>query len=98
MGERYRGVAYATVEDFNTSDQPGWVKVPLNDPSFRLGARWFVRTMVGCVTGRLTEGVHSVVEHPDGTITVSPSLVMHQGWHGWLRRGEFEVLDYGGTP
>ncbi len=36
-------------------------------------------------------GKHTVVEHPDGTITVSPSLVFRTGvgiaWHGWLRNG-----------
>ena len=30
---------------------------------------------------------HQVVEHDDGTITVSPSLVMPSGWHGWLEHG-----------
>lgn len=41
----------------------------------------------------------SVVEHEDGTITVSPSIDLgaleqdgktrHQLWHGWLRAGEW---------
>lgn len=34
---------------------------------------------------------HDVVEHEDGTITVSPSILIrgHSGreWHGWLERG-----------
>jgi hypothetical protein len=30
---------------------------------------------------------HTVTVHEDGTITVSPSLVMPSGWHGWLLRG-----------
>jgi hypothetical protein len=34
---------------------------------------------------------HDVVEHPDGTITVSPSILVSAGalgtWHGYLERG-----------
>lgn len=34
---------------------------------------------------------HTVVEHEDGTITVSPSILVYQGkkelWHGFLERG-----------
>lgn len=31
---------------------------------------------------------HTVVEHEDGTITVSPSIFdAPNGWHGWLERG-----------
>lgn len=35
---------------------------------------------------------HTVTEHEDGTITVSPSLVMPGGWHGWLRRGVWQSV------
>lgn len=34
--------------------------------------------------------LHSVIEHDDGTITVSPSILItaHDGqWHGFLERG-----------
>lgn len=35
--------------------------------------------------------LHDVVEHEDGTITVSPSILMDRGngqqWHGYLERG-----------
>jgi hypothetical protein len=30
---------------------------------------------------------HEVTEHPDGTITVHPSILDPNGWHGWLERG-----------
>ncbi len=34
---------------------------------------------------------HDIAEHEDGTITVSPSILLsdHTGelWHGWLERG-----------
>ena len=36
---------------------------------------------------------HEVVEHPDGSITVSPSILVtsHRGqWHGHLERGEWK--------
>jgi hypothetical protein len=99
MADTYAGVAYATVGEFFAGDRPGWVRVPENDFAYyRLGSRWFIRCMVGCVLGRIGPATHSVDEHDDGTITVSPSLVMWQGWHGWLRRGVFEVIDYGGPP
>lgn len=44
-------------------------------------------------------GLHEVTEHDDGTITVSPSILVHpspnaesptpgyEGWHGYLERG-----------
>jgi hypothetical protein len=38
-------------------------------------------------------GAHTVVEHEDGSITVSPSILVTQPgawppeWHGWLERG-----------
>jgi len=51
------------------------------------------------VTARL--GKHSVAEHEDGTITVSPSILIwsnwgptgayHEWWHGFLERGIWRV-------
>jgi hypothetical protein len=41
-------------------------------------------TMLGCLFN------HSVTEHEDGTITVSPSILIKDGrseWHGFLERG-----------
>jgi hypothetical protein len=56
------------------------------------GGTWFCRTPSGA-TGNLS--AHSVDEHADGTITVSPSILVHRGtgeyhgdeWHGYLERG-----------
>jgi len=49
---------------------------------------WLVKTPNGHL-GHL--GRHEVVEHGDGTITVSPSILVsdHTGqlWHGYLERG-----------
>jgi hypothetical protein len=36
---------------------------------------------------------HSIVEHADGTITVTPSILVGDGrasWHGYLSNGVFE--------
>ena len=57
---------------------------------------WYARPP-GCHMGSL-EG-HEVTEHEDGTITVSPSILLQEGdgkgglkevWHGYLRRGVWE--------
>jgi hypothetical protein len=88
----WAGVRYASVREFNRGEMPGWVKVPEDSPAYRIGARWYVRPLMGpSGVGRLSEGAHTVTEHEDGTITVEPSLVMPDGWHGWLRRGVFTV-------
>ena len=50
------------------------------------GRDWFCCTPNG-LGGNL--GAHSVVEHEDGTITVSPSILVRgkSEWHGFLERG-----------
>ncbi len=47
---------------------------------------WYARPPRGHV-GCLRE--HDVIEHEDGTITVSPSILLvgEPGWHGYLQRG-----------
>ena len=48
---------------------------------------WYCRAP-GNHTGSLAK--HTVVEHEDGTITVSPSILINDGrsqWHGYLERG-----------
>jgi hypothetical protein len=66
------------------------VKVPEDAPAYRIGARWFVRCMMDSVIGRLGPD-HTVTEHEDGTITVSPSILDERPgcgtYHGWLERG-----------
>ena len=44
---------------------------------------WWIRPPVAAL-GPLTE--HGVVEHEDGTISVSPSIACDE-WHGFLERG-----------
>jgi hypothetical protein len=56
---------------------------------------WEVTTPDGHLCSLNTD-VHTVVEHEDGTVTVTPSLDMSQrhpgGWHGWLTRGHFKSI------
>lgn len=69
--------------------QPGdYCKVPSGvDP--RPGVEWYVVDPTGGA-GAIRTAVHNVTEHPDGTITVSPSLVMPSGWHGFLINNEWK--------
>lgn len=52
---------------------------------------WWARVPApGYSTGMLSD--HQVTEHEDGTITVSPSILMEghgnkPAWHGYLERG-----------
>jgi hypothetical protein len=61
-----------------------------------VAGEWFMRVPApGFGTGSLRK--HEVVEHEDGTITVSPSILCwghwdettqsHKQWHGYLERG-----------
>lgn len=63
-------------------------------PAARGGAGWWQVTTPDGSVGCLNPAVHSIEEHEDGTITVTPSLDHSQrkpgGWHGYyLTRGEF---------
>jgi hypothetical protein len=51
--------------------------------------QWFACTPSGDLANLAR---HAVTEHEDGTITVSPSILVSrpggvQLWHGWLERG-----------
>jgi len=50
---------------------------------------WYVRPP-GSHAGGIPD--HDVIEHEDGTITVSPSILLEgeEGWHGYLKRGVWE--------
>jgi hypothetical protein len=56
----------------------------------RIGGTWYGRTPNGLMANLAN---HTVAEHEDGTITVSPSILVNQGegksYHGWLLRGEW---------
>lgn len=83
-----------------TPKNPGeysWMPYAVWDhkPSFFLGeGEWHVMDPTGGVgaLGRITPdrpAAHTWIEHEDGSITFSPSLVMPSGWHGFLQRGIF---------
>lgn len=52
---------------------------------------WYLRSPDGDV-GTLWAPTHQVVEHEDRTITVTPSIVMPKGWHGFLRAGTWSSV------
>jgi len=53
---------------------------------------WFGMTPNGHLANL---SAHKITEHSDGTITVSPSIMLKQGkievWHGFLREGVWEA-------
>lgn len=54
---------------------------------------WQVCAPDGC-QGSLSPEIHQILEHEDGTITVTPSLDMSKwrngtGYHGFLKHGEW---------
>jgi hypothetical protein len=54
--------------------------------------KWYARPP-GNHMGNLSG--HSVTEHDDGTITVSPSILIDDGrsvWHGYLERGAWRQI------
>jgi hypothetical protein len=53
---------------------------------------WWVRPPQGHM-GPLTD--HEVIEHEDGTITVSPSIDSPGEWHGYLERGLWRACSGG---
>lgn len=66
----------------------------LQEGDYGLDARgfWMCRPP-GNHTGSLEK--HTVVEHDDGTITVSPSILIDDGrneWHGYLERGVWRAV------
>jgi hypothetical protein len=56
---------------------------------------WYCRPPWKHALGNLAK--HQVEEHEDGTITVSPSILIKCGgdigeWHGYLRKGVWDQL------
>jgi hypothetical protein len=85
-----KGRRLQTVNEF-FSDQrrPGdYCKASDNHPA---GVIWYICDPADHV-GRLVN--HTVTEHEDGTITVSPSILNPApgGWHGYLEHGEWRSV------
>lgn len=71
-------------------DLNGWYKLEPGDYVRTPSGSWMSRVPdpkfhTGCLDG------HDVTEHPDGTITASPSILHTEPnvgqWHGYLERG-----------
>lgn len=81
-------------------DEDGWLRAALQPGDYgrtthpgvdgRPASFWQVCAPDGS-QGSLAPNIHTVVEHDDGTITVSPSLDFSKrrpgAWHGFLRAG-----------
>lgn len=65
-------------------------KLPNPGDYFLFRGSWYGMTPNGHLAGL---GLHVVAENPDGTITVSPSILVSWGdaplWHGHLINGEW---------
>lgn len=59
------------------------------DPNTSVGW-WQVRAPDGSAVC-LNPKIHMIIEHPDGSISVRPSIVTHS-WHGWLDEGEWKSV------
>lgn len=71
-------------------DENGKFSMPESSYGQDAEGNWYARPP-GNHMGSLEQ--HEVTEHEDGTITVSPSILINDGrneWHGYLRRGVFE--------
>lgn len=95
QGVRIRPDANGWLDD-KAMAQPGAYGRATNPRVVNCGAGdWQVTTPDGHV-GRLAPAIHTVVEHEDGTITVTPSIDMSQrtpgAYHGWLRAGVWESV------
>ncbi len=70
------------VDDYSLMEEGEYGKGPRGD--------WYCRppgSQIGCLRS------HKIEEHPDGTITVSPSILINWGqgqWHGYLVKGEWQ--------
>lgn len=63
-----------------------------------VNGEWFARVPYPNKAGFAAASIvnHTVVEHEDGTITVSPSILMSRGdgeeWHGYLEKGIWRTV------
>ena len=84
-----KGRRLASLDEFYQGQPGDYVKVTSDEPGAAPGHTvWYIRDPDGCV-GQLRD--HTVTEHDDGTVTVSPSILdpKRRGWHGFLERGEW---------
>lgn len=91
-GDTAQGKRYPDVEDVFAShermESGGYRRVNYGERGPQ-GWQWECVTPNGHA-GNLAQ--HEIIEHEDGTITVSPSILVSlvgtdEGWHGYLERG-----------
>lgn len=91
-GDKTQGKRHDFTDDHWTDLEPGDYGKCLTD------GEWYFRPPM---SGEFYSGIgglklHTIVEHEDGTITVSPSILTtgHHGkqWHGYLRNGIWEEI------
>lgn len=82
-------------DGYHPDAEPGdYWREPFGPPDAPRRFDWTVCVPTGAC-GSLRD--HTVTEHDDGTITVSPSINLDFGpvarrWHGWLERGVFRSV------
>jgi hypothetical protein len=75
-------------------DERGSLRLAQGDYGQEANGVWSVRPP-GCHAGGIPD--HTVVEHADKTITVSPSIFLEDwdgkgGWHGFLEHGVWRSM------
>lgn len=92
IGRRVMPSPDGWLKDLTQPGDYGRITKPVGSPRMM----WWQVIAPDGTQGTLNPSVHSVTEHEDGTITVSPSIDFSQRkpglWHGWLERGRWRSV------
>jgi hypothetical protein len=75
----------------NIAPLGAYMKVLHGDGQDGSRAFWYIKDPTGEL-GTIGPSHHQVVEHADGTITVTPAILKPGGWHGFLRAGVWSTI------
>jgi hypothetical protein len=84
VGETRQGTRVKRLKkDWSNLVEGAYAKLPNGD--------WAIHPPGGHY-GTISPSVHTITEHDDGTVTMSPSILYHasgtfEGWHGYLEKG-----------
>lgn len=82
-----KGRAARDYEDFFDAYEPVWWKREVRRQNGEIETLWLTRHPGADHHGQLNPA-HTITEHDDGAITVSPSIQCQCcGWHGFLEHG-----------